>query len=218
MNNNNNKLENIKSILKQPYKPNINDTKHTVNKIMSDTQITNKIKPYLNNKVGLINKMNSVAHIGTSNEYIPIPTDNLSETEIINLLSDYVKVEPADYNKLQLGMHVRYFKKVVVNGLNKLAFRLGGEIVYAKGIPEYIIIKNLINSWSINLNNVILFRKITNNELRVEYCRELINLSNKLEASTYKIRELTRQNKLLLNENDKLEQENKKLLKQLQHK
>jgi hypothetical protein len=94
-------------------------------------------------------------------------TDTLTKNAITDYLKDYQEVTNAD--DLKLGTHVRYF--TMEN--NKKKFRLGGYVIKIQ--PEYIVLSNKRyndnsrSTWSVQRKNSILFKQMTNQEIRDEY-------------------------------------------------
>jgi hypothetical protein len=90
-------------------------------------------------------------------------TDKLTKNEIKNLLDDYERIN--DANNLNIGDHVRYFKKEN----NILKFRMGGTIIKKSGLPDYIVLTNGKKPWSVQINTAIFYRKLSYKKLREEY-------------------------------------------------
>ncbi len=135
-------------------------------------------------------------------------TERLSKDEIKEFLTDYEPVN--DVNKLQLGDHIRYFKKEN----NEMKFRMGGVLINKNGLPDYIIltIGGGAKGWSVQLNTAQLFRKIKVEDIRNEY-------SEKIKEKDQIITELTKYIKKLqkdiikLESNDDTKKKMKKVVK-----
>ena len=104
-------------------------------------------------------------------------TEKLSKDEIAEKLEDYQKVD--DINKVSLGTHLRYF--ITKDG--KKLFRMGGQLFKNDGLPEYVILSNGVNSWSVQTEGTTFFRKLSINEIKQEY-------ENQIQAKDDKIKEL----------------------------
>lgn len=114
-------------------------------------------------------------------------TDQLSKEQIEEKLEDYVKVE--DIFKVPLGVHMRYFSNI--NG--KMIFRMGGLLHKNTGLPEYVILSTTPTGkpgWSVQVKDTIFYRKMTLNEIKIEYqtiIDELIEKNKKLKDENKKL-------------------------------
>ena len=87
----------------------------------------------------------------------------LTNEEIAKKLSDYVKVKPSEVLKIPINTHIRYFSINPKNGEKQ--FRLGGHLARFGDNNEYLILSNGTFTWSVQLGNCILYRKLNQNEL-----------------------------------------------------
>jgi chromosome segregation ATPase len=94
----------------------------------------------------------------------------LSNNDIKEKLKDYKKVN--DITKINIGSHIRYFIK---DKNNKELFRLGGTLQKIDPQYRYISLNNGSVTWSVQLNNSILYQKMTEDEIKAELKNELKN-------------------------------------------
>lgn len=143
------------------------------------------------------NKKNSKKNINepieepfTKNGYVRpsvTMTDQLSKEQIEEKLEDYVKVD--DIYKVPLGVHMRYFSNI--NG--KLVFRMGGLLHKNAGLPDYVILSTSPTGkpgWSVQIKDTIFYRKMTLNEIKIEYqsiINDLIEKNKKLKEENKKL-------------------------------
>jgi FtsZ-binding cell division protein ZapB len=122
-------------------------------------------------------------------------TDTLSDKDVRGMLEDYVKIEPEDYeDKLTMNSDIRYF--TFKDG--ERTFRMGGIVASIKGLPVYLVLKNkkTNSTWSIQLKDCIIYKRMNVEEIKEEYEEEMDSLEQ---------------------ENDKLRRENAKLIKHIQY-
>lgn len=113
-------------------------------------------------------------------------TEKLTKTEIAELLIDYEKIKNIDdLEDLPLGTHIRYFD--IENDVPK--FRIGGDLMVKKTLPEYIILSAGKN-FSVQTKNKVFFRKISNEEVKKEYDKLLSAKDKKLIEKEHEINEL----------------------------
>lgn len=117
----------------------------------------------------------------------------LSEKEIVQKLKEYTRV--SDITTVPIGTHLRYF--TVDSKGNKL-FRLGGflnKIVLNDG---YIVLGNNKITWSVQLKNAIIFKKMDYNELKkkieskvkVKYLKKIRKLEEENENLKKSLKEI----------------------------
>lgn len=96
-------------------------------------------------------------------------TDNLSEEEILDKLSDYKKVE--SLTELKPKMHVRYFSLEVdkKKGTIMRKFRMGGFVANINLEDKYVMLSNGKVTWSVQFENAVLYKKMTIAEIKQEY-------------------------------------------------
>jgi hypothetical protein len=87
----------------------------------------------------------------------------LSNEDIAKKLSDYVKVKPSEIYKIPINTHIRYFTINPKNGEKQ--FRLGGTLSKFGDNNEYLILSNGTFTWSVQLGNSIIYKKLSQNEL-----------------------------------------------------
>ncbi len=120
----------------------------------------------------------------------------LSNEEIENKLIDYVKVKSSDINKIPLNTHIRYFSINPKTGEKQ--FRLGGNLIKIE--EKYIVLSNGQLSWSVQLNNSTIYKKMLTKELiedtKINTAKELLK-NNKMEGINSQMDQLLRENKEL---------------------
>jgi hypothetical protein len=87
----------------------------------------------------------------------------LTNEEIAKKLLDYVKVKPSEISSMPLNTHIRYFSINPKTGEKQ--FRLGGALNKVGDNNQYLILSNGTFTWSVQLSNSILYRKLNQNEL-----------------------------------------------------
>lgn len=100
------------------------------------------------------------------------PTATLSYDEIKNKLINYEQID--DTASLVHGNKIKYFE-ILDNG--KYKFKLGGCVIVNKH-PVYIVLTNGKTSWSVQLENHIIFREIDIDTVRLKY-EEIIKKKDK---------------------------------------
>ena len=113
-------------------------------------------------------------------------TDQLSKEQIQEKLEDYKKVD--DMFKVPLGVHIRYFSNI--NG--KMVFRMGGQLHKNTGLPDYVILNSGTVQWSVQVKDTTFYRKMTLNEIKVEYQNiidDLVQKNKKLKEENKKLME-----------------------------
>lgn len=97
------------------------------------------------------------------------PPDNtyqssLSESDIAKKLEDYTRVKTSEIFKIPIGTHIRYFSINPKTGEKQ--FRLGGVVNKYGDNGEYIVCSNGTFSWSVQLSNSIIYKKLSIAELK----------------------------------------------------
>jgi len=110
------------------------------------------------------------------------PQDNtyqssLSDVDIAKKLDDYERVKTSDIFKIPLGTHIRYFSINPKTGEKQ--FRLGGNLTKYGENGEYIICSNGTYSWSVQLSNSIIYKKLSIAELKEHTKKNVIDTSKK---------------------------------------
>jgi len=130
---------------------------------------------------------------GSKDNYIkPDKTfqDTLQEDDINVLLEDYIEVEYEDLVKIPMNTHIRYFIiKQTDKGEQKL-FRMGGNLVNKDNPQEYLVLSNGKHSWSIQIKNSIIYRKLTNDEIKEEYKNIISSKDNDIKKYKKEIKRL----------------------------
>jgi len=137
----------------------------------------------------------------------------LTDKEIAKKLEDYIKVEPEDVTKISLGTHIRYFTVNPKTG--ETQFRLGGTLTKCDEKNKYIVCSNGTFSWSVQLSNAIIYKKLSTNELK-EYIsvtdnEKIIEKDKIIEKKVDKIKKIQDKMEELENENKELKTMLKKI-------
>ena len=117
-------------------------------------------------------------------------TDNLSATEIKELLENYIEVE--DISKVPLNTHLRYFaeKKNEKTNKKEKVFRMGGFLVNKNNYDKYVVLATAPNTgmsnsntktWSANTLTSKFYRKLSYDEMKEQYEDELEDLYEQIE-------------------------------------
>jgi hypothetical protein len=138
--------------------------------------------------------MNSIITKRLSRDTSYKPTDNsyqstLSDIDIAKKLEDYTRVKTSDIFKIPIGTHIRYFTINPKTGEKQ--FRLGGNLTRYGDNNEYIVCSNGVFSWSVQLSNSIIYKKLSINELK-ENTKKIV-----IDDSKKEIDDLTKENKEL---------------------
>jgi hypothetical protein len=105
--------------------------------------------------------------------------EKLTQQEIEEKLEDYTEVE--DINKVPINTHIRYYTlKKDVNGKMTKVFRLGGQLKNKDNSDKYIILGNGKVTWSVQMKNTILYRKMKMDEIKDEYEMIIQDLKNEI--------------------------------------
>ena len=118
--------------------------------------------------------------------------DKLTPKQIQELLVDYVEVD--NIKDVPLDTHIRYFTKQK----GKKLFRTGGFLLNKANADKYIILTNRKNSWSVDTQKSILFRKLSITEVNTIHNDEVDELKQM-------IKKLYKENKLLKSKLSKFE-------------
>ena len=100
---------------------------------------------------------------------------SLSDVEITKKLEDYTRVKNSDVFKIPIGTHIRYFTINPKTGEKQ--FRLGGNLTKYGDNSEYIICSNGTFSWSVQLSNNIIYKKLSTSELKENTIKNVTNES-----------------------------------------
>ena len=111
-------------------------------------------------------------------------TDLLTKEQIETLLIDFEEIK--DISTIPIGTFIRYFE----NKDKELKFRVGGILTVKKPEEGYIYLKNNLVNWPVQINNCLLFRKITTNEIKKEYDKIILEKDKKINELTAFVRTL----------------------------
>lgn len=105
---------------------------------------------------------NKITRLGGANDnYIrPEKTyqQNLNEKQIKEKLMEYKRIDLNENSKnIPLNSHIRYFN---ITDNNQKQFRLGGYLKKVDLDKRYCVLTNNKQSWCVNLDRSILFKKI----------------------------------------------------------
>ena len=130
--------------------------------------------------------------------------EQLTDEAIEKLLEDYVEVEADKISQIPIKSHLRYYTLKEENGNIKKLFRMGGQLVNKDHYEDYLMLSNGKNSWSVQTNSAIFYKKMKIEEIK-EYYKDL------LEEKDKKIKKL--QDKLQDKVQDKVQDKLKNKLK-----
>lgn len=130
-------------------------------------------------------------------------SDKMTAEEIEEKLDEYTRVE--DMNDVPVGTHLRYFD--TTDG--KMLYRPGGNLINKSGLPEYIVLRAVAGTFSVQMKNKIFYRKMSAKEKEVEF-NQIISEKDNL------IKELQLENKSLIHSLAKKEKECTKLLSMIE--
>lgn len=136
-------------------------------------------------------------------------TEKLSKKDIEDMLIDYERVN--DLTTIKLGSHVRYFE---TSENDDIKFRIGGNVIFIK-LPDYIMLGNGNVKWSVQIKKSVFFKRIDILTLREEFKYEISLKDKEINELSILIRDLKKNNNLLLKENTKLQTQLKKVIKNL---
>lgn len=125
-------------------------------------------------------------------------TEKLSKAQLRQILYDYDEIK--DNKKLQYvepGKHIRYFE----NKDGDMKFRTGGILTVNK-YPDYFVLSNGKVSWSVQIKQCIFFVRISIQELREEYEKELIRLNAENQGLHSMLDSLSKKYNILKKEKD----------------
>jgi hypothetical protein len=115
--------------------------------------------------------------------------EKLSPSEIKKKLEEYSQVE--DIREVDIGTHLRYFTFNPKTGEKQ--FRLGGFLSKIDKEMKYVILQNGSFSWSVQLTNVIFFKKMSFSELKEEIKEKIYKKFEKqisnLKKENFKLKE-----------------------------
>lgn len=95
----------------------------------------------------------------------------LTSNDIKNKLKEYKQIDIKNIKDVPLGTHMRYFS--IDQKTKQKKFRLGGMLQRIDDQYRFITLTNGTTNWSVQLNNSILYQKMTDNELKEELKKEI---------------------------------------------
>ncbi len=140
----------------------------------------------IKNEDNKFKKRTFVEFIESKKNYVKkdiLASDKLSKKEIYEILRDYEQV--TDIRTVKFGSDIKYF----IRDNNKLHFRYGGRLKKIS-YPDYIVLESNAYTWSVQLKNCDLFKRIELDDIRVEYTKEIENKDVKIEELVIYIKEL----------------------------
>lgn len=122
---------------------------------------------------------NKTVRLGGSNDSYIRPNktyqENLNENQIREKLKEYKRVNLLE-DDIALNSHIRYFN---ITESNQKQFRLGGYLKKVDLNKKYCVLTNNKQSWCVNLDKSVLFKKIDYEDYKVMQ-EENSKLKNKL--------------------------------------
>jgi len=102
---------------------------------------------------------------------------SLSDVDIAKKLEDYSRVKTSEIFKIPIGTHIRYFTINPKTGEKQ--FRLGGNLSKYGENSEYIVCSNGTFSWSVQLSNSIIYKKLSLSEVKENTKQNAVDDSKK---------------------------------------
>jgi len=90
---------------------------------------------------------------------------------------------------------------------------MGGSLLNNQGLPDYVILSNGSNSWSVQIDGTIFFRKQSLKEIKEEYNKIISELEEEKNNIVLTNKGLVSKIESLINENNILKSELKKIKK-----
>lgn len=115
--------------------------------------------------------------------------EQLTAEEISQKLKGYEKVD--NIEDVALNTHLRYFK---TNSDGSQSFRLGGFLFNKKDADKFVVLSNGKNTWCVNVNDSVFFRKLTHEEeiesIHKLYKKKITKLNNTIKELEKTIRKM----------------------------
>lgn len=146
-----------------------------------------------------LTRLSEVRYRKTGNEV----QSNLTQEDINLLLEEYEEVNDVT-TELKTGIHIRYFSLVKdkkKRGDFKKLFRLGGTIIKIDPEFKYVVLTNGKLSWCVQLDNTIIYKKMSIKDIKDFYENELDVKDDIIKRKDKKIGKLKEIIKQLLEEN-----------------
>lgn len=146
-----------------------------------------------------LTRLSEVRYRKTGNEV----QSNLTQEDINLLLEEYEEVNDVT-TELKTGLHIRYYSLVKdkkKKGEFKKLFRLGGNIIKIDPEFKYVVLTNGKLSWCIQLDNTIIYKKMSIKDIKDFYENELNVKDDIIKRKDKKIEKLKDIIEKLLEEN-----------------
>jgi hypothetical protein len=146
-----------------------------------------------------LTRLSEVRYRKTGNEV----QSNLTQEDINLLLEEYEEVNDVT-TELKTGIHIRYYSLVKdkkKRGELKRMFRLGGTIIKIDPEFKYVVLTNGKLSWCVQLDNTIIYKKMSIKDIKNFYENELDDKDNIIKQKDKKIDKLKKIVEQLLEEN-----------------
>jgi hypothetical protein len=115
--------------------------------------------------------------------------DKISDEEINEALKNYIECD--DISKVNIGSHLRYFTNTInKNGETERKFRFGGFLKNKDNCDKYVILTNNTVSWSVQVDNVTFFKKMSLDEIKDEYEKIIEEKQQYIKSLKKEIRKL----------------------------
>lgn len=117
--------------------------------------------------------------------------DKITEDEITEALKDYIECD--DVSKVPIGTHLRYFITTTnKKGDTERKFRFGGFLKNKDNCDKYIILTNNTISWSVQVDNTTIFKKMNMDEIKDEYIKVIEENRQIIKSLKKEIKKLNR--------------------------
>jgi hypothetical protein len=115
----------------------------------------------------------------TNTQYNRPPTtyqEGLTPEQVKEKLQDHERVE--DISTIPLHTDLRYFayKKDPTTGTTERLFRVGGKLINKDNHNKYVVLSNGKQSWSVNTETSVFFRRLTVEEVHEKYAQKIEKL------------------------------------------
>jgi hypothetical protein len=121
--------------------------------------------------------------------------ETLTDTQIAEKLIDYSRTKGDDIFNIPIGTHIRYF--AIDQKTGEKQFRLGGKITKFGDNKKYIVCSNGQYSWSIQLANSIIYKKLSTEEVKEKVKKNVIkdteNEMDKIKEENKEIKKIIKQ-------------------------
>lgn len=116
--------------------------------------------------------------------------ESLTSEQVKEKLQDFVKMP--DVSLIPINSEVRYFsyKDNPETGRQERLFRLGGRLLNKDNHDKYVVLTNGKQTWSVNTQTSVFFRKMTFDEVHEKYESKIKSLEETIRALQRKIQKL----------------------------